>query len=701
MAHAGKKLLFYDKKCLQGVLVIAYRAAHSGGPAALAMEQLMPTHVSAALAASVAIALAAIMIVFFGTPASCAATKENVMTYSDPLGRFTVPVPINWTATTAQGQALIQSPDGAIKMTIEVDEGVERNEAVKRAWSLAEPGYNVDIAQVVQAPSRPGISETWIYNYEPAGEQFSQAVAEVQDNKVFVTLIRGNQMEIGRRQAQIAIILSGLSPTGVSVTDLSRATANSLSTADLSELSNYIEEAMHRFDVPGAAVAVVQNEQVILLEGYGVRRLGSDDPITPQTRMMIGSTGKTMTTMLLARLVDEGLFDWDTPVQQILPQFAVADAELSRRITVRNLVCACTGVPRRDMEFIFNADNLTAESVIDQLKSFEFFTGFGEAFQYSNQLVATSGWVAAAAAGSRFGDLDRGYFDLIEDRIFGPIGMASTTFDFQEVINSGNFALPHEFGPHGQRQPIAAEQEKVLLPVAPAGASWSTAEDMAKYLVTQLKLGVSAEGSEVVSSENLLTTREPQVQVSANMHYGLGWFIDAYKGQPVVQHGGNTLGFTSDLSFLPQSNLGIVVLSNARASNDFSLAVRNRLFEIAFDQPREYDAQARLAHAQLKSQFKELGELAVPDTELVEPFLGRFSNPKLGPVELKYDGSTLVLDIGEAEMELRLAKTNADGRLRLMATSGLLATTPVTLALEDGPLLVFGEGVNGYQFRPN
>lgn len=660
----------------------------------------MPTHVSAALAASLAIALAAIMIVFFGSPAACAATKENVMTYSDPLGRFTVPVPINWTATTAQGQALIQSPDGAIKMTIEVNEGVERSEAVKRAWSLAEPGHNVGIAKVVQAPSRPGISETWIYNYEPAGEQFFQAVAEVQDNKVYVTLIRGDQMEIGRRQAQVMIVLSGLSPTGISVVDLSTKVAAPLRPADIDELSAYIEDAMERFDVPGAAVAVVQRDQVALLQGFGVKKRGSTDLITPQTQMMIGSTGKTMTTMLLAKLVDEGALDWDTPVQQLLPQFAGADAELAKRIVVRNLVCACTGVPRRDMEFIFNAQNMTAERVMDQVKTFEFFTAFGEAFQYSNQLVATAGWAAAAAAGAEYGNLDRGYFDLIEEQIFSPMRMSNTTFSFEEVVSAGDFALPHEFGRGGIRQPIAMEEERVLLPVAPAGASWSTAEDMAKYLITQLNQGVAPDGTRVVSSRNLLVTREPQVPVNSTVHYGLGWFIDSYKGQQMIQHGGNTLGFTSDLAFLPGSDLGIVVLSNARASNDFNQAVRNRLFEIAFDQPREFDAQAALAHAQLKSQFKELGELAVPDTELVEPFLGRFSNPRLGPVELKYDGSALMLDIGETEMELRLAKTDAAGELRLVVTSGLLATTPVTLAEKDGPQLVFGEGVNGYQFRP-
>ena len=223
---------------------------------------------------------------------------------------------------------------------------------------------------------------------------------------------------------------------------------------------------------------------------------------------------------------------------------------------------------------------------------------------------------------------------------------------------------------------------------------------MAKYLITQLNLGASADGRQVVSAENLLVTREPQVPVSATMHYGLGWFIDTYKGQPMIQHGGNTLGFTSDFAFLPESDLGIVVLTNARASNDFSQAARNRLFEIAFDQPREFDAQAVLAHAQLKQQFEEMDNRSLLDANDAEPFLGRFANASLGEVGLRLVDGALVLDIGETAMELRLKTASAGGELRLMVTSGLLATTPVTLTMDDGPRLVLGDGVDGYEFRP-
>ena len=111
-------------------------------------------------------------------------------------------------------------------------------------------------------------------------------------------------------------------------------------------------------------------------------------PVDADTRMMIGSATKPMTTLMAATKVDDGTITWDTPVVEILPAFRLADAEISETVTLRNLFCACSGVPRRDLEFIFNANDLTPEELIGTLADFELTTGFGEVFQYSNQMAA-------------------------------------------------------------------------------------------------------------------------------------------------------------------------------------------------------------------------------------------------------------------------------------------------------------------------
>ncbi len=403
---------------------------------------------------------------------------------------YDLTVPEGWTRTATGPLSHLQSPEGTIDLWFGVVDATDAAAAITVAWHDA--GMTVPAPlEVTPAPARPGFAATTVLTYAPEGQVVRQAVAEERDGRYFVTLVRGELAALDRRGAQVNIAVTSFLPAGVPTGDLAGVTPARLDKADLAALSTHVTEALDLFDIPGAVVAVVQDGDVRLLQGFGVRAQGQPDPVTPDTRMMIGSVGKTMTTLLMARLVEEGVLAWDDPVRTILPEFAVADAYLSETITVRNLVCACSGVPRRDMEFLFNAATLDAEHVIASLAGFEFFTGFGEAFQYSNQLVATGGWVAAAAAGAAWGDLDEGYFATMQDRIFMPIGMARTTFDVSQVMADPDHALPH--APHGSgaRRMLSPETEQALMPVAPAGASWSTGADMARYLQTLLAGGIT------------------------------------------------------------------------------------------------------------------------------------------------------------------------------------------------------------------
>jgi CubicO group peptidase (beta-lactamase class C family) len=420
--------------------------------------------------------------------------------------------------------------------------------------------------------------------------------------------------------------------------------------------------------------------------------------------MMIGSTGKTITTMLMATLVDDGLMDWDTPVVEILPEFRVADPVLTEQITVRNLVCACTGVPRRDLEFLFNADEMSAEDVVESLATFEFFTDFGEAFQYSNQMVATGGYVAAAASGGEYGNLFDAYAQAMRERVLDPIGMVNTTLSFEEVQERDHYAIPHGQYLDGEYRPISLQIEKLLIPVAPAGVHWSTVEDMARYLITELNRGVAPDGERVVSAENLQVTWTPQVSMTAESSYGLGWIVDEYKGQPMFHHGGNTGGFTSDLAFLPNADFGIIVLTNARVTNFFNEAVRYRLLEMVFQQEFETDQSITFGYEQYMNAYADLqeqlaGEL---DVDAVTPYLGRFANEALGEITLSLaaDDEALLLDAGEFQATL-LPFLNDEDELE-----GYVAYDPpltgsvlrLTNSETDEPIIVLGEGAIAYTF---
>jgi CubicO group peptidase (beta-lactamase class C family) len=401
--------------------------------------------------------------------------------------------------------------------------------------------------------------------------------------------------------------------------------------------------------------------------------------------------------------------DWDTPVVDILPTFAVADPALTPRITMRNLVCACTGVPRKDLELMFNANDLTAEGIVESLADFEFFTGFGEAFQYSNQMVAAAGYLTALAAGGEYGTLYDDYVTLLEARIFTPLGMDSTTFSFEEVLASDNYAVPYGLYMDFSFKPLPFEAEESWMdPIAPAGGAWSTILDMASYMIMELNEGVAAEGTRIVSAENLAHTWEPQIAITASDEYGLGWIVSDFDGLQMLSHAGNTLGFTAEFTFLPERNLGVVVLTNQRISF-LNGAVRSRLFEMLFEQPYTADEAFQFSFNLIRDQYLEIRDRSerTAEPEAAALAVGSFTNDALGDVTIGLNSEgMLIFDAGEFQSELWLY-TPDEGKAEGEATVSFLLYDPPLTGLgvrfepdDDGVYqMALGEGVNEYAFE--
>jgi CubicO group peptidase (beta-lactamase class C family) len=455
------------------------------------------------------------------------------------------------------------------------------------------------------------------------------------------------------------------------------------------ELDSYIADIMARTGVPGIAVGIIQNGEVVYQNGFGVTELGGSEPITPETLMMIGSTGKSMTSMMMATAVDDGLFGWDTPVVEVLPWFALSDPALTAKVTMRQLLCNCTGVQRRDVEIFFTSDDLTAEGVVQSLRTFPVEGAFGETFGYINQMVSAGGYATAAAVGST-GDLYTNFVTQMQARVFEPIGMSSTTFSFEQV-QSGNYATPHGITADMNYVPIALEVEEMLTPNAPAGASWSNIEDLMRYLSTQLNRGVAPDGTRVVSAENLTKTWQSGVQASPTSGYGLGWGISDYYGERLLVHGGGTAGFSSILAFLPEANLAIAVITNAGLSNAATrlpTAITFRLFELVFGQPMAFDDRfvaAIEADNQMRAETIQQLQPTL-DKAAIESYVGVYSNEGLGEITLVVEDNKFILDVGEFASELR-----PSGEATYVFWDPPLATARIQLSQDNDsqPIIVF------------
>lgn len=592
----------------------------------------------------------------------CGLAQGVDTTYRDPEGRFSLMIPTNWQLVPRETHLLLHDPDALIETYVLVVEGDDLSQGLAEAWRLIDPEFDLEVRELTQLPATDvEAAQQIVYNTER--ERLVIAFGRLFEGNIYAFLLDTPLDAYVTRQAQVGIIASSFDISAIEEGDLTGVEPQPFDEILAAELDRYVPEAMDRAGVPGAVVAVVQDGEIRYLRAFGVKELGLEDPMAVDTQMMIGSTGKSLTTFMMATMVDDGTMAWDTPAIDILPSFAVSDPELSRRITVQNLVCACTGVPRRDFELLFNANALGAEDIVRSLRDFQFFTDFGEAFQYSNQMVAAGGYIAAVAAGAQWGTLLPGYAAELQRRVLSPIGMLDTTVSSFSVRARGNYATPHGLDLYNQRSPIALEVERFVLPVAPAGGHWSTAQDMARYLITLLNHGVAPEGNRVVSRENLAVTWEPQVKASADVSYGLGWLVGEYQGVRYLSHGGNTSGFTSGLAFVPEKGIGALVLTNGRVTNFFNDHIIFRVFDRFFGEPvDDNDADFAFTLEQFAKSFAEVVDTLEGDIDpgVVAPYLGRFRNQALGMIDLTLENGALMVDIGESKAVLH-RRVSIDG----------------------------------------
>lgn len=636
-------------------------------------------------------------------PAAAPLPAGTQAIYEDKAGQYTVPIPTNWQVEEADGYVKLSDPDGELLVYLAVVPTDNITDAVESTWALVDPTFDLPVDERIAPPVSPELDDMLGFSYKTAdpSSRMVQGLGMRKGDAVHVQLYDFLIEGLQKRTAQLNIISSGYKITAVEETDLSGVQPLPVDDAILAELEPFITSYLEKLEIPGAVVGVVQNGEVVYAKGFGLADPATGRALTPATPMMIGSVSKSLTTMLMGTLVDDGLMTWDTPAVELFPDFRVLDPGLSETITMRNLVCACTGVPRRDYELAFNFRDMTAEDTVDSLADFEFFTNFGEAFQYSNQMVAAAGYIAGQTATGQQGNLMAEYATALQERVLDPIGMADTTIDFDAIRARGDYAIPHGLRVTSDLAPIGLEVEEFLLPIAPAGGQWSTLNDMLRYMVTQLHDGVAPDGKQVVSSENLLETRKPQIGVSADTSYGLGWMVGDYKEQPLISHGGNSIGFSTEFTFLPASDLGVVVITNGQATNFYNGAIVARLLELVFEQPDEITAKMEYYLQQIAEQRAETAEqlLDQVDEAAVTPFAGAYTNDALGEIEVTLENGELLLDTGDFRTGL-LPYLDDDGTLyRYLFASPPLAGLTVQLLEEEGaPVIVVGEGAVSYRF---
>ena len=326
--------------------------------------------------------------------------------------------------------------------------------------------------------------------------------------------------------------------------------------SQFSDYADFVEEMMEEENIPGVAVAIVEESETVFMQGFGWQDIENELSVTPETLFHIGSTNKSMTAMMIATLVDDGLFDWDTPVVEIYPNFALSNSEATEMVTMRHFLSMQSGIPD-DAEYSFDVDNASAEDLFDFVADTPLFAMPGEEFSYSNISASLAGYLGVLANDGEYDDLYDGYARLLKKKVLDPIGMKNATIHVSELENNPNYGKSYVLD--GSGSPVEADSEDYDGdPLAPSGILKVNVREMALYLSTQLNYGQAPNGTRVVSEKNLTETWKPDLE-----DYGMGWEAKEYQGVELIAHEGSYDNYLSVIGFIPDLNIGFVIFTNS------------------------------------------------------------------------------------------------------------------------------------------
>ena len=592
--------------------------------------------------------------------------------------------PGGWTIRQKGNATILEAPEGGSFVAIFDASAPDAEAALAAAWQTYDTSAQRPLKATTPIADRDGWTQRRGYSYQTSPNERREVSADVRRaNDVWTVTILDVAQDVGeKRGAQVALIYGKFLPKGGERESFAGKTAARLTPARIAELGRFVERAMKATGVPGVSLGLYQDGKVVFSGGFGVRELGKSARVDGDTRYLIASNTKPMVTLMLARLVDAKKLTWDTPVVSLLPSFKLGDADTTSRVLVKHLICACTGMPRQDLEWIFEYQDMTPASVMTLLGTMQPTSKFGELFQYSNPMAAAAGYSGAYLLYPNM-ELGAAYDRAMKTQVFDPLGMKISTHDFAKAQH-GSSAVAHAPDIDGRPALAVGTVNRSVIPVRPAGGIWSSVNDVMKYVAMELAEGRLPNGKPYVSKEALLARRQPQVAAGVDVSYGMGLFVDTVYGTPVVHHGGDMIGFHSDMMWLPEHGIGAVVMTNGDPGWIIRSVFRRKLLEVLFDGKPEAEAQAL---AQAKAYYDELaGErklLTVPaSTDATEKLAKQYANDAVGGIVVQRRGGRLYFDFGEFASEMA-SRVNPDGTTSFITVAPGLTGVEFVVGTKD------------------
>lgn len=462
---------------------------------------------------------------------------------------------------------------------------------------------------------------------------------------------------------------------------------------DLDWLPDFIRETMTNWHVPGAVVNVIKDGETVFSQGFGHRDTDAETPITPETLFGVASTTKAFTTFALGLLVDSGDMAWDTPVRHYLPEFDLWDTYAARRITPRDLLCHRSGLPRHDA--MWYRSPLSRAELVARLKYLEPTAELRTRWQYQNLMYTTAGYLIERITGET-------WESFVESRIFAPLGMTRSNFSVDALQADPNHALPYE-EKDGDVYRIPFANIDAL---GPAGSINSCADDMTRWLTMHL-----IRAPQLLKPETHTELFKPQMLVDDPernellgepfVTYGLGWFVQSYRGHQVIYHGGSIDGYSTRALLLPEINAGAFITCNLEATTLPGIVMYTLCDALLGREREDWHGKVKVlvdkaisAETQSREDSAAKRIADAPPSHPLDAYTGTYRHPAYETIRIDRDGDALTCTYNTRQCRVEhyhydhfeAILENADAtRLPLTFHTGRDGTvTQVTVPFQEG-----------------